>query len=97
MSVIGFMPTNIDKDNLLRFVRRKEHRDSDEILWGTFADLERKYSIPRSSGYVLIREGLIRSKLIRHKKQGGCASRGSDASDGARVCPLKSWLGKTDQ
>src|SRR5260370_36997103 len=54
------MPTNID---------------SDEILWGTFDDLERKYSIPRSSGYVLISEGLIRSKLIRHKEQRGCGRR----------------------
>jgi hypothetical protein len=49
--------------------------DSNEILWGTFRDLERKYSIPRSSGYVLIQEGLIRSKLIRHKKQRGCGRR----------------------
>jgi len=69
------MATTIDKDNLLRFVKRKGHCDSDEILWGTFRDLERKYSIPRSSGYVLIQEGLIRSKLIRHKGQRGCGRR----------------------
>jgi hypothetical protein len=49
--------------------------DNDEVLWGTFRDLERKYSIARSSGYVLIQEGLIRSKLIRHKKQRGCGRR----------------------
>jgi|SRR5215510_10426084 len=49
--------------------------DSDEILWGTFRDLKRKYSIPRSSGYVLIQEGAIRSKLIRHKGQRGCGRR----------------------
>jgi hypothetical protein len=53
------MPTNIDS----------------EILWGTFRDLERRYSIPRSSGYVLISEGLIRSKLIRHKGQRGAGRR----------------------
>jgi hypothetical protein len=49
--------------------------DSNEILWGTFRDLERKYSIPRSSGYVLIQQGAIRSKLIRHKGQRGCGRR----------------------
>jgi hypothetical protein len=69
------MATNIDSNEILRFVKRKGHCASDEILWGTFRDLERKYSIPRSSGYVLISEGLIRSKLIRHKKQRGCGRR----------------------
>lgn len=49
--------------------------DSNEILWGTFRDLERRYSIPRSSGYVLIQQGAIRSKLIRHKGQRGCGRR----------------------
>jgi hypothetical protein len=49
--------------------------DNDEVLWGTFRDLARKYSIPRSSGYVLIQQGAIRSKLIRHKNQRGCGRR----------------------
>jgi hypothetical protein len=41
-----------------RYLKRVETKigDSNEILWGTFRDLKRKYSIPRSSGYVLIAE-----------------------------------------
>jgi hypothetical protein len=60
-----------------RYLKRVETKigDSNEILWGTFRDLKRKYSIPRSSGYVLIAEGAIRSKLVRHKGQRGCGRR----------------------
>jgi hypothetical protein len=46
-----------------------------EILWGRFTDVERVFSLPRSTTYNLIKDGVIRSRLVRRKGQRGCGMR----------------------
>jgi hypothetical protein len=63
-----------------------------EILWGRFPDVERVFSIPRSTTYDLINEGLIRSRLLRQKGQRGSGVRLIDMQsvrDYIESCPQK--------
>src|SRR5262249_29461468 len=46
-----------------------------DIWWGTFNDLKRVFSIPRSTAYLLIERKLIRSRLIPSKGQRGIGRR----------------------
>ena len=43
---------------------------NEEIAFGRFADLQRIYGIPRSTAYVLINQGLIKSRYVRPKGGG---------------------------
>lgn len=39
-----------------------------EVLWGTFADLEHRYRIPRSTGYAHLANGDFRSKRVHGRR-----------------------------
>jgi hypothetical protein len=57
-------------------VQRSERMDMfNEILWGRFSDVHRLFSLPRSTTYCLINDGVIKSKLVRRKGQRGCGIR----------------------
>jgi hypothetical protein len=44
---------------------------NEEIAFGRFADLHRIYGIPRSTAYILINQGLIKSRYVRPKGSRG--------------------------
>ena len=41
--------------------------NSEEILFGRFSELRRLYGIPRSSAYILLNEGKIKSRIVKMK------------------------------
>jgi hypothetical protein len=47
----------------------------DEVLWGRFSDVHRVFSLPRSTVYNLIADGVVRSRVVKRKGHRGCGIR----------------------